>query len=79
MKRIWLMAFIAALILSVVVDLLRLSGQGHDGFAWSHILGFFALFGFVSCVVIVVISRLIGHYWLQRKEDYYDRDSNGDE
>ncbi len=77
MKRIWLVVFTAALALSFVVDFLFYSGQAHDNFLWSHILGFFALFGFVACVVIVVISKLLGHYWLQRKEDYYDR-NDGD-
>ena len=33
--------------------------------------GFYALFGFISCVVIIVISKLLG-YLLKRKEDYYD-------
>lgn len=37
-----------------------------------HIPGFFALFGFISCVAIVVIAKLIGRYWLQRKGNYYD-------
>lgn len=33
--------------------------------------GFYALFGFVSCVVIIVVSKLLG-FVLKRKEDYYD-------
>ena len=78
MKRIWIVIFIAALILSVVADLLLYSGLGHDDFPWSRILGFFALFGFISCVAIVVISKWLGHHWLQRKDDYYDR-NDGDE
>ncbi len=78
MKRIWIVIFIAALILSVVADLLLYSGLGHGDFPWSRILGFFALFGFISCVAIVVISKWLGHYWLQRKDDYYDR-NDGDE
>lgn len=74
MKRTWITVFIAALILSFVADfLLR---QGHGEFPWSRILGFFALFGFVCCVAIVIVSKLIGHYWLQRKEDYYDRNDS---
>ena len=78
MKRTWIMVFIAVLILSFVADFLLNSGQGHGEFPWSHILGFFALFGFVGCVALIVISKLIGHYWLQRKEDYYDRDDDNE-
>ena len=74
MKRTWITVFIAALILSFVADyLLR---QGHGELPWSRILGFFALFGFVCCVAIVIVSKLIGHYWLKRKEDYYDRNDS---
>lgn len=77
MKRIWII-FVAALILSIVADFLLQGGEGHGEFAWSRILGFFAVFGFISCVAIVIISKYLGHHWLQRKENYYDRD-NGDE
>ena len=77
MKRIWVV-FIVALILSVLADFLLQSGEGHVGFPWSRVLGFFAVFGFISCVAIVVISKFLGHHWLQRDEDYYDR-NDGDE
>jgi hypothetical protein len=76
MKRIWITVFAVTLVLFVPVDFLLHSGQDHGDFPWSHVPGFFALFGFVGCVIIVVVSKLLGHYWLQRKEGYYDRDSN---
>ncbi len=75
MKRI-LVAILMALILSVGLDLLLRNG-GHGDFAWSNILGFFALFGLIGCVAIIMISKWLGHHWLQRKEDYYDR-NDGD-
>lgn len=34
--------------------------------------GFYALFGFVSCVAIILISKLLG-FVLKKDEDYYDR------
>jgi hypothetical protein len=67
------MVFIVALACSLGVDLWLRNGQEHGAFLWSNLPGFFAVFGFVACVVIVAISKLIGHYWLQRKEDYYER------
>ncbi len=74
MKRI-LVVILIALILSVLIDLPIRSD--HGDFAWSNILGFIALFGLIGCVAIVLISKWLGHYWLQRKEDFYDRkDSN---
>ena len=73
MKRIRTLVFIAVFILFVLVDFLVRDGEGHGGLLGFHMPGLFALFGFIACVVLVVISKLIGHYWLQRKEDYYDR------
>ena len=34
--------------------------------------GFYALFGFISCVAIILISKLLG-FVLKKNEDYYDR------
>ena len=34
--------------------------------------GFYAVFGFVACVAIILISKLLG-FVLKKKEDYYDR------
>ena len=34
--------------------------------------GFYAFFGFISCVVIILVSKRLG-FVLKRKEDYYDR------
>ena len=31
-----------------------------------------SLYGLVSCVVIIVVSKFIGKVWLMRREDYYD-------
>jgi hypothetical protein len=76
-KRIWII-FIVTFVLSVVVDLVFQGGDDHGAFSWSHILGFFALFGFIACVAIVIISKLIGHNWLQKREDYYDRKDSDD-
>ena len=73
MKRIRTLVFIAVFILFVLVDFLVRDGEGHGGLLGFHMPGLFALFGFIACVVLVVISKLIGHYWLLRTEDYYDR------
>ncbi len=32
-----------------------------------------SLYGLVSCVAIIVVSKLIGKAWLMRREDYHDR------
>ena len=48
-------------------------GEEHGPAFWfSHLFGFFALLGFIGCAAIVIVAKWLGHYWLQRKEDYYD-------
>ena len=76
MKRIWILVFIAIFILFVLIDFLGRNGEGHGGLLGFHMPGLFALFGFIVCVALIVISKLIGHYWLQRKENYYDRNDD---
>lgn len=41
-------------------------------FFWDEIPGFSAVYGFISCVLIIVVSKFLGHKWLMKKEDYYD-------
>jgi hypothetical protein len=31
-----------------------------------------SLYGLLSCVAIIVVSKLLGKVWLMRREDYYD-------
>jgi hypothetical protein len=38
-----------------------------------HIPGFWSMFGFVSCVVIIIISKWFGHQGIMTREDYYDK------
>jgi len=44
----------------------------HADFVWQEIPGFSAIYGFFGCVAIIIISKALGHHWLQKEEDYYD-------
>jgi hypothetical protein len=44
----------------------------HPLFWWEHIPAVDAAFGFIGCIAIVLVSKALGHYWLQKDEDYYD-------
>jgi hypothetical protein len=69
----WLMlALMAAL---VVADLLI--PAAYQRFPWDRIGGFGALYGFVSCVLIIVVSKALGTLLLYRPEDYYDDELEG--
>jgi hypothetical protein len=44
----------------------------HAAFFWDVIPGFSAVYGLVSTILIIVVSKFIGHALLMKKEDYYD-------
>jgi len=44
----------------------------HVTHPWESLWGFFALFGFVACVLLVLLARQLRKI-LKRPEDYYDR------
>jgi hypothetical protein len=46
----------------------------HAVFWWEEVPVFYALYGFFGCVLIVIASKWLGHYVLQRPEDYYEHD-----
>jgi hypothetical protein len=39
-----------------------------------HWPGFWAVFGFLACVVIIIASKWFGHAGIMVREDYYDQD-----
>jgi len=45
----------------------------HMSLAWEHLPGFYAIFGFVACVLLVLVAKEMRKV-LMRKEDYYDVD-----
>lgn len=63
-----LKGFYALCILLVVVDFFV---HRHIMTAWEELPAFYALYGFVACVVLVVLAKLMRKY-VMRKEEYYD-------
>ena len=62
---------IAILVVIVIADFLVERHQGHN--FWDAIPGWGAIFGFVSCTVIIFVSKFIGKKGgIMKKEDYYD-------
>ncbi|MCH7612616.1 MAG: hypothetical protein IIB95_11020 [Candidatus Marinimicrobia bacterium] len=68
--RLLKILFYISLALTVIVDFFITRTYIH--FPWENIPGFYALFGLVACILIVVLAKTLGHQWLMRKEDYYD-------
>jgi uncharacterized membrane protein len=64
----WVLLGIMAII--VVIDILVPTGYGR--FPWDGIGGFGAVYGFISCVLIIVVSKALGYGLLYRPENYYE-------
>ena len=64
----WIMFGILALL--VILDVII--PAKYERFPWDGICGFGAVYGFVSCVLIIVVSKALGYALLYRPEDYYD-------
>ena len=44
----------------------------HHHFSFESWPAFGSLYGLISCVVIVLASKVLGKVWLMRRENYYD-------
>lgn len=47
----------------------------HPYFQWEQWPGFYAVFGFVACVLLVLVSRYLLRPLVMRDEDYYEKTS----
>ncbi len=54
-------------------------GEHHHHFAFEGWPAFGSVYGLISCVAIIVISKLIGKAWLMRGEDYYASEETASE
>jgi hypothetical protein len=66
-RRLWA-AFIAVLAATVLAGAVV---HGHATFGIEGTFGFFAWFGFATCVVMVVGAKILGIF-LKREDTYYD-------
>jgi hypothetical protein len=55
----------------IVVDGLFVSKE-HAHTAAEHLPGFWSVFGFIGCVLIIILSKWFGHAGIMTREDYYD-------
>ncbi|MGF1639535.1 MAG: hypothetical protein ACFCUO_01150 [Rhodospirillales bacterium] len=70
-RRILTRIMFGVLAALVVLDLV--TPAKYQRFPWDGIGGFGAVYGFVSCVLIIVVSKALGYLLLYRNEDYYDK------
>ena len=61
----------SVLVLLIAVDFIIPRHEIH--FFGDKIPGFWSLFGFIACVLIIIVSKWIGHMGLMKDENYYDK------
>jgi vancomycin permeability regulator SanA len=68
---IWVCAAVLALL--VILDAIpAVVDKEHAHTAPEHWPAFWAVFGFVGCVAIILLSKWFGHTGIMTREDYYD-------
>ena len=66
-RLVWSLYGICGLLLAIDVIVPK-----HGPFPIEHVFGFYGLFGFIACVVLVLVAKRLRRV-LMRPEDYYDR------
>jgi len=67
----------ALLGIAAVISLLGGFAAPHDPVHdtwWNSIPVFFALVGFIGCVLIIFFAKSLGKLFLRKRADYYDAD-----
>lgn len=68
-------ALVAVCVLLATLDLLL---HRHVAHPWEGVFGFYALYGFGACVVLVLLAKELRKL-LMRGEDYYGRRESADD
>jgi len=61
------------LALLMAVDIFFVDKHHAHTWAEKHIPAFWSLFGFLACVIIIIVSKWYGHLGIMTREDYYDK------
>lgn len=66
-RKLWITG-IVILLLTVIAEVFI---KSHPYFEIAEFYSFHAVFGFVSCVVMIIFAKLLG-FIIKRRDDYYD-------
>jgi hypothetical protein len=72
LKTVIRVCFVVLALLIVADAIPAIVDKHHAHTAPERIPGFWSVFGFVACVVIVYFSKWFGHAGIMTREDYYD-------
>lgn len=68
-KIIW---SIVAILFLITLGLEFTLLSGYDSHWWNSIPGFYAIFGFISCIAIIYVAKFISKNIVNRDIHYYD-------
>ena len=66
-KRFLLVFYICLIVLLLIDPFI----DKHGDFEWENTPAFFAAYGFVSCVLLIFIAKIM-RFFIKRDENYYD-------
>lgn len=74
LKRLKVASYVALAVIAIVEFALPHLLHAEEAEFWFEDLpAWESVYGLISCVVIIIGSKLLGKLWLMRPEDYYDR------
>lgn len=77
-RKVLVGLFIGCAVLVVIDVIFWITGfDKHPYFRWETWPGFYAVYGFVACVLLVLISKYVLRPLVMRDEDYYETDVEG--
>lgn len=69
-RRGWIFALVSGAIVLALPYVLP-GAHAHHGW-WDDVPGWWALYGAAGCAVIILVSKWLGHAFLQKPEDWYE-------
>ena len=76
-RKVLLGLFIGCALLVLIDVIFLISGfDKHPYFKWEKWPGFYAVYGFVACVLLVLISKYVLRPLVMRDEDYYESETD---
>ena len=69
----WVRRCLWVLLALNIIDNIPLITDKRHAHTWLEFIpAFWAVFGFLGCVLIIVVSKAFGHSGVMKREDYYD-------
>jgi hypothetical protein len=72
LKTVVRLSFVLLALLVLADAIPAIVNKEHAHTSLEHLPGFWSVFGFIGCVVIIIASKWFGHAGIMQREDYYD-------